>query len=137
MAETLSELEGRRRELFEELAGLGDFRPGMISVNYRKCGKPNCACAGPTHQGHGPQYLWNTTQNSRSRSQVLQLGPELEKVEREILNYRRFGELCSELVATNEQICKLRPAPQVSDEKELARLKKTLQAKYSRKSRKR
>ena len=137
MAERLSELEGRRRELLQELAGMGDFRPGMISVNYRKCGKANCACAEPTHQGHGPQYLWNTTQNSRSRSQVLRLGPELEKVEREILNYRRFGELCSELVATNEQICKLRPAPQVSDEKELARLKKTLQARYSRKSRKR
>ena len=137
MAETLSELEGRRREVLQEMAGLGDFRPGMISVNYRKCGKVNCACAEATHQGHGPQYLWNTTQNSRSRSQVLRLGPELEKVEREILNYRRFGELCSELVATNEQICKLRPAPQVSDEKELARLKKTLQARYSRKSRKR
>ena len=137
MAETLSELEGRRRELFQELVALGDFRPGIISVNYRKCGKGNCACARPGHQGHGPQYLWNTTQNNRSRAQVLRLGPELEKVERELVNYRRFGELCSELVATNEQICKLRPARQISDEQELTRLKKTLQARYSRKSRKR
>ncbi len=51
MAETLSELETRRRELFQELATLGDFRPGMISVNYRKCGKPNCACAQPGQRG--------------------------------------------------------------------------------------
>ena len=137
MAETLSELETRRRELFQELAALGDFRPGMISVNHRKCGKLNCACAQPGHKGHGPQYLWNTTQNNRSRSQVIRLGPELEKVERELANYRRFGELCSELVATNEQICRLRPAPQISDERELAKLKKTLQGKYSRKWRKR
>jgi len=137
MAETLSELETRRRELLQELAALGDFRPGMISVNYRKCGKLNCACAQPGHKGHGPQYLWNTTQNNRSRAQVIRLGPELEKVERELANYGRFGELCSELVATNEQICRLRPAPQISDEKELAKLKKTLQGKYSRKWRKR
>jgi hypothetical protein len=133
MANTLSELEARRRELFEELEGLGDFRPGMISTNYRKCGKQNCACAQPGHQGHGPQYLWNTTQNNRSRAQVIRLGPELEKVEREIVNYRRFGELCRELVGVNEQICRRRPVPEIKDERELARLKKTLQRKYSKK----
>jgi Family of unknown function (DUF6788) len=136
MAETLGELETRRGQLLQQLVVVGDFRPGMISVNYRKCGKINCACAQPEHGGHGPQYLWNTTQNNRSRSQVIRLGPELEKVERELANYRRFGELCRELVTLNEQICRLRPVPQVSNEKELARLKKTLQQKYSRKSRK-
>jgi hypothetical protein len=133
MAESLTELEARRRQLFQEMEALGDFRPGMISTNYRKCGKQNCACAQPGHAGHGPQYLWNTTQNNRSRSQVIRLGPELEKVEKEIANYRRFGELCSELVAVNEQLCRLRPAPEIKDERELTRLKKTLQRKYSKK----
>ncbi len=133
MAETLREMETRRQELVQELAALGDFRPGMISVNYRKCGKQNCACAQPGHEGHGPQYLWNTTQNNRSRSQVIRLGPELEKVERELANYRRFGELCSELVAVNEQLCRLRPVAEISDQRELAQLKKTLQRKYSKK----
>ena len=80
----------------------------MISVNYRKCGKGNCACAQPGHAGHGPQYLWNTTQNNQSRAQVIGLGPALQKVEAELANYRRFGELCRELVKVNEQIC---PAP--------------------------
>lgn len=137
MAETLRELEGRRRELFQELAELGDFRPGMISVNYRKCGKANCACARPGHAGHGPQYLWNTTQNNQSRAQVIHLGPELRKVRAELANYQRFGELCSELVQVNEQICRLRPVPEVSDQHELTRLKKTLQQQYSRKRHKR
>jgi hypothetical protein len=133
MAESLTELEARRRQLFQEMEALGDFRPGMISTNYRRCGKQNCACARPGHAGHGPQYLWNTTQNNRSRSQVIRLGPELEKVEKEIANYRRFGELCSELVAVNEQLCRLRPAPEIKDERELTRLKKTLQRKYNKK----
>ena len=36
MAEGLSELEMRRSDLLRELEALGDFRPGMVSVNYRK-----------------------------------------------------------------------------------------------------
>jgi hypothetical protein len=59
------------------------------------------------------------------------------KVEKELANYRRFMEVCAELVEVNEQICRLRPAVEVSDERELARLKKTLRQKYSRKLRKR
>ena len=137
MAETLRELEERRRQLFQELTDVDDFRPGMISVNYRKCGKANCACARPDHAGHGPQYLWNTTQNNQSRAQVIRLGPELQKVKAELANYQRFGELCRELVQVNEQICRLRPVPEVSDERELAQLKKTLQRQFSRKRRKR
>lgn len=46
---------------------------------------------------------------------MIRLGPELEKVEKELANYRRFGELCRELVTLNEKICRLRPVPQVSD----------------------
>ncbi len=137
MAATLSELESRRRELYEKLVELGDFRPGMISVNYRRCGKANCICAQAGHQGHGPQYLWNTTQNSHSRSQVIHLGPELQKVEGELANYQRFSELCGELIKVNEQICRLRPVLEIGDEQELARVKKTLQQKYSRKRGKR
>jgi hypothetical protein len=133
MTQSLAELEARRRRLFQEMEELGDFRPGMISTNYRRCGKQNCACAQPGHAGHGPQYLWNTTQNNRSRSQVIRLGPELQKVEREVANYRRFGELCSELVAVNEQLCRLRPVAEIKDERELGRLKKTLQRKYNKK----
>ena len=58
----------------------------------------------------------------------------MEKVAREIANYRRFGELCSELVAVNEQLCRLRPVEELRDERELSRLKKTLQRKYNKKS---
>lgn len=137
MAATLSELENRRRQLYQELLEVGDFRPGMISVNYRRCGKPNCRCAQPGVQGHGPQYLWSTTQNNRSRAQVIHLGPELRKVEEELANYQRFSELCGELIKVNEEICRLRPVPEIGDEQELTRVKKTLQQKYSRRWRKR
>jgi hypothetical protein len=54
MPETLEALERQRTKLHEQLQTLGDFRPGTISVNFRKCGKTNCACARKGHKGHGP-----------------------------------------------------------------------------------
>jgi len=39
MGETLESLEKKRKELYQKLEGVGDFRRGTISVNYRKCGK--------------------------------------------------------------------------------------------------
>ena len=44
---SLPELEAERDRLYTQLAGVGDFRRGSVSENYRKCGKPNCACARP------------------------------------------------------------------------------------------
>ena len=58
---SLPELESKRAGLFARLAAVGDFRRGTISENYRRCGKPNCACAQPGHPGHGPRWLWTRT----------------------------------------------------------------------------
>jgi hypothetical protein len=94
MPETLEALERQRTKLYEQLQTLGDFRPGTISVNFRKCGKTNCACARKGHSGHGPQYLWNTTQGGQSRAQNLRMGPQLEKVRKELAAHRIFLGLC-------------------------------------------
>ncbi len=133
MATRLETLEARRRELYEALAGLSDFRRGTISVNYRKCGKSNCACARAEHPGHGPQYLWNATIGGRSRARNLRLGPELEQVGTEVETYRAFVRLCAELVEVNEQICQLRPVRPVAEGSELEELKKKLRKRFARK----
>lgn len=132
MPETLEGLEHRRQQLHQYLHELGDFRPGMISVNFRRCGKANCACAEPGHRGHGPQYLWNATVKGKSQAQNVRLGPELEKVERELERHRRFQELCGELIEVNLEICRLRPVLEVQDERELGALKKKLLRRYSK-----
>jgi hypothetical protein len=133
MGKTIEQLEGRRDGIYQQMAALGDFRPGMVSVNYRKCGKPNCVCAGKGHPGHGPQYLWNTTQNGKSRAQNLRLGPELEKAEREIANYKKFGRLCQEAIGVNEALCLLRPVPEIHEEDKLEALKKKLRRRFFKK----
>jgi len=65
---SLPELEAERDRLYAQLSVVGDFRRGSVSENYRKCGKPNCACAQPGHPGHGPRFLW--TRSARGRGTV-------------------------------------------------------------------
>ena len=134
MKQTLEELEEQRRQLFRQLSEIGDLRRGIISVNYRRCGKSNCACAQKGHRGHGPQYLWNTTVGGKSRAANLRLGPELEKVQQEVENCRRFVKLTKELVEINEQICQKRPVREIPAEEELETLKKTLLRQFGKRS---
>ena len=136
MEESLETLELQRKTLCRQLADLGDFRRGTISVNYRKCGKSNCACARKDHPGHGPQYLWNASIGGRTHARNLPLGPELEKVEKEVQQYRSFVRLCQQLVEVNDKICQLRPVRLVEDEKQLEQLKRKLRKRFAEKRKK-
>jgi len=133
----LEKLEEMKVSIHEQLVSLGDFKRGTISVNYRKCGKNNCACTKPGHPGHGPQYLWNTTIKGKSYAKNLKLGPELKKTLEETDNYKVFLKLCEELVKTNEKICQLRDIPEITEESEADALKKKLRSLFKKKYKKR
>jgi hypothetical protein len=64
----LPDLEQQRARLYERLAASGDLRPGSINATYRRCGKPNCACAQLGHRGHGPRWLWTRSAGGRTRT---------------------------------------------------------------------
>jgi len=103
------ELVAQRAELYTALAGVGDFRRGSVTENYRRCGKHNCACAQPDHPGHGPRYLWTRTVGGKSRGRQL-AAAEVDKVRQELDRYAEFAALTDRLVEVNEQICEARPA---------------------------
>jgi hypothetical protein len=107
----LAELEARRARLFERLTAIGDFRRGSISENYRRCGKPNCACAQPGHRGHGPRLLWTRTVAGRGTTGRQLAAGEVEKVRGELARYQEFATLSEQIVEVNEAICEARPAP--------------------------
>ena len=111
----LADLEEQRARLFEQLAGLGDFRPGSVNATYRRCGKPNCACAQEGHPGHGPRYLWTRSADGRTRSRQLS-GAELGKVRQEVANYREFLAVSEQIVEVSEAICEARPPGQPEQE---------------------
>jgi hypothetical protein len=62
------------------------------------------------------------------------LGPDFDKARQEVETYHRFTALCRQLVEVNEQICQLRPVPEVDDSEALEQLKKKLQRIYAGRS---
>lgn len=110
----LADLEEQRARLFEQLAVLGDFRPGSVNATYRRCGKPNCACAREGHPGHGPRYLWTRSAGGRTRSRQLS-STELGKVRQEVANYREFLAVSEQIVEVSEAICEARPPGQSAE----------------------
>jgi hypothetical protein len=105
---SLPDLEQQRAQLYARLAATGDLRPGSINPTYRKCGKPNCACARPGHPGHGPRWLWTRSAGGKTRTR--QLAPaELDKVRAELAAYREFAAISEQIVEVNEAICEARP----------------------------
>jgi Family of unknown function (DUF6788) len=105
---SLPDLEQQRARLYGLLAATGDFRPGSINLTYRRCGKPNCACARPGHRGHGPRWLWTRSAGGRTRTR--QLAPaEREKARAELASYKQFAELSEQIVEVHEAICEARP----------------------------
>ncbi len=105
----LAWLERRRAELFGLISQVGDLRRGALNAVWRKCGKPNCACAQPGHRGHGPQ--WNLTRRIGGKTVNVHLkpGPELEKARREVAEHQRFAALVEEVSMVSEAICAARP----------------------------
>jgi hypothetical protein len=105
-----SELEAERDRLYALLASLGDFRRGSVSENYRKCGKPNCACTAPDHPGPGPRILWTRSAGRRKTAGRQLAAAEVEKVRREVARHAEFAAAVEQVIQVNEKICEGRPA---------------------------
>ena len=107
---SLPELEAERDRLYAQLSAVGDFRRGSVSGNYRKCGKPNCACAQADHPGHGPRFLWTRTARGRGTVGRQLAAAEVEKVRREVARHAEFAAAVEQIAEVNEKICEARPA---------------------------
>jgi hypothetical protein len=106
---SLPELEAERDRLYAQLSGVGDFRRGSVTENYRKCGKPNCACAQAGYPGHGPRFLWTRSARGRTVGRQLAAG-EVARVRREVARHADFAAAVEQIAEVNEKICEARPA---------------------------
>lgn len=130
----VDQLEQQRSELYGVLAKTGDFRRGNVAENFRRCGKAGCVCADPDHPGHGPRHLLTRSVEGKTKSTHLRPGPELEKAQQEVVNYKRFRTLVNEIVGVNEQICDERPAAIADNAKSVADVQKRGSKKRSKRS---
>jgi hypothetical protein len=106
---SLPELEAERDRLYARLSAVGDFRRGSVSENYRKCGKPNCACVAADHPGHGPRLLWTRSAGSRRTVGRQLAAGEVDKVRAEVARHREFTAISEQIAEVNERICEARP----------------------------
>ncbi len=109
---TLSELEDLRSLMLDRIAAVPQFRRGSLQVGYRKCGKPNCRCARPGEQGHGPRGLWTRTVKGpgASRGQYIPV-EQIDQVRTELDDYAQFAALVEDYIEINEELCKARVGP--------------------------
>lgn len=109
MSQSLTALEARRSDVLQQFVGLGDLRPGSISAVVRRCGKPNCHCAKPEDPGHDPQLRLVRKVSGQSVAESFASPASFRKAQREVTEFHRMQSLSAELIALNEQICRLRP----------------------------
>ena len=100
-------LAARREELLQQLAAIGDLRPGSLVQSYRKCGKPNCHCAAAEHPGHGPRWILTHSVNGKTRTRTI---PDSARAatRAQIAECQRLRRLVAELVEVSEQLCQAR-----------------------------
>ena len=132
----LPDLETKRTELLKELSQVGDMRRGSLSMRYQKCGKYPCVCHEPGHPGHGPIYSFSRLVEGKTQIRNYKEGPALKKLVWEVENYERFRALSRELIAVSEKISDLRPVEALGGVKEEEELKKKLQRRFVKRSRK-
>lgn len=109
MLDSLSSLVEQRRNLLQQLAGLGDFRPGSITPTSGKCGNGGCHCHRFNDPGHGPNYRLTYKFQGKTVTETFPTAAAQRKAEREIAGFRQFQELSRALIQVNEKICRLRP----------------------------
>ncbi len=100
----LQELEKRRDDLRQQLASVGDLRPGSLVARYRKCGKPYCRCARDGSRGHGPS--WSLTRHVAGKTMTHIIPPDaVPQTQAQIAECQRLRRLTGELIAVSDALC--------------------------------
>src|SRR6516225_6311614 len=109
MPQSLPELTQHREAIAQQIAQLGDLRPGCVTATSGRCGKPSCRCHQPGQPGHGPNFRLTYKVDGKTISESLPTLAAIHKAEREVEEFRKFQQLTREFLGANAEICRLRP----------------------------
>ena len=108
MSTRIEQWQDRINRIKEELAALGDMRPGTLSTQYNVCGKPGCRCKDPVEpRKHGPYYQLSYSHRGKSTTEFVKK-PMLPTVRMQLRNYAKFRKLTEEWVALSVKISRAR-----------------------------
>ena len=100
-------LETRIRKVKQEIAALGELRPGKLSRQYNVCGNPDCRCKTTPPKKHGPYYQISFTWHGRSRTQFVRK-EDLAEVRKQLRNYKRLRELVDTWIGLGMELSRLK-----------------------------
>ena len=83
----------KRDQLKDQLAEIGDMRPGSLVERFRKSGKPTCHCAEKDAPGHGPCYSLTHAVARKTLTRVIPKGVTVEHTRQQIADTHRFRDL--------------------------------------------
>src|SRR3972149_3734744 len=107
MERRMRSLENQIERLKQEIAGLGDLRPGSLSEQYNVCGKAGCRCKASPPQKHGPYYQISYTRKGKSGSRFVRR-QNLPEVKRQLRNYAHLKELVDRWIELATELSNLR-----------------------------
>lgn len=100
-------LQQRIDKIKQQIAVLGDLRPGTLSQQYNVCGSPGCQCKATPPIKHGPYYQISIKRHGKSTTQFVR-EQDLAEVQTQLDNYRRLRELVDEWITLSSEISSLR-----------------------------
>ena len=100
-------LERRIERVKQNLAALGELRPGSLSEQYNVCGTSGCRCKADPPQKHGPYYQLSWTRKRKSRSRFVAHG-DLKGVRAQLKNYEALHDLVDEWIELSIEVCDLK-----------------------------
>jgi hypothetical protein len=103
--DTIQALEQQRARLRDQLASIGDLRPGSLVGRYRRCGKPGCHCAQAGAVGHGPSWSLTRAVRGKTVTQVIPAGPAVARSQAQLAEYRRFRQLIQAFLDVSTRLC--------------------------------
>ena len=104
-----AQLERQIEKVKQDLAALGDLRPGSLSTQYNVCGSPGCRCKADPPQKHGPYYQVSFSRKGKSSSKFVKK-EDLPTIRRQLKNYERMKELVDRWIDLATELSNLRLA---------------------------
>jgi hypothetical protein len=90
----------RKYELMREFQIPEDLLPGSLSMQYLRCGKPNCRCA--KGEGHP---VWSLTFMVNGKKHVQHIPKDLvDEVQKRVEAGRRYQDAVREVLSANAQL---------------------------------
>jgi len=100
-------IEAQIAKVKQQLAELGELRPGTLSRQYTVCGSAGCRCKANPPQRHGPYYHLSYTRHGKGGTRLIKKA-DLRAIRIAVANYARLKRLVDRWIDLATELSDLR-----------------------------